>query len=268
MTNENKQIPVKQRPIIFSTDMVQAILAGRKTMTRRILKHQPEPPRAIYNEGDAIPILKENGNDLLLRFNWITERFYPKIYKDFSYRRYKCPYGKVGDILCVKENFYEYGSWQRRHNPGKGRIEWYFSGKGQYAYLRDPLEFIVEKKRVYDKLGWYKRSSLFMPKEACRIFLQITDIRVERLQDISEEDAIMEGIFTYPFEDLTLCRDYMGSYKDFIKGNPYGFNHGSEKQLGAVASFCTLWELINGRESWIANPWVWVVSFERAEKPQ
>lgn len=229
---QNKQTPFKQRPILFSTEMVRAILEGRKTMTRRILKV----------EVDARGL------------RWCN----PKTgWEDWHGNPVRCPYGKLGDILWVRENFYEYGSWQRRHNPKKGRIEWYFAGKGQYAYLGDPLESIVEKKRVYDKLGWYKRSSLFMPKEAARLFLRITDIRVECLQDISEEDAIAEGI--QPLLMSGAQKVELGQlYLDYSKKTEL-FNDGVHPEH----SFYTLWESINGAGSYDSNPWVWVVSFER-----
>jgi hypothetical protein len=93
------------------------------------------------------------------------------------------------------------------------------------------------------------KPSIYMPKEACRIFLKITEIRVERLQDISEQCAVKEGISN----NETKYYDYLR--KEFITESAYH-------------SFFTLWESINGEGSWDANPWVWVIKFEQIEKPE
>ena len=170
---------IKQKPILFSTEMVRAILDRRKTQTRRILKE-------IKNEG--------------------------------------CPYGKIGDRLWVREPFCD-------ADPA------YFDKKGnlvQYAYKADNYP-----------IGTFKwKPSIFMPKKASRITLEITNIRVERLNDISEQDAIAEGV-----EE---CDD---KYHDDCQ---YG-------SIGNICSYKTLWESINGQGSWGQNPWVWVIEFKRVE---
>jgi hypothetical protein len=229
------EISAKQLPILFSPPMVQAIQAGRKTQTRRIIK------AALDDRG----------------LRWAN----PKTgWEDWHSCPVKCPYGKIGDILWVRETYYEYGSWQRRHNPKKGRAEWYFAGKGQYAYIGDPLESTVEKKRVYDKLGWYKRPALFMPFEACRLFLRITDIWGERLQDISEDDAKAEGL-------SCLSKDNGITYKwgipdrDGLPGNDDHGWHWRDWEIDPRMAFKHLWESINGPGSW-SNHWVWVVNYE------
>src|ERR1051326_1774460 len=99
----------KERPILFSTPMVQAILEGRKTMTRRIIKPQPEPPRAIYNPEDCTPRMgrADAGSNGLLMFNWCKELQNGKVIRDGGFYTHKCPYGSIGDVLWVRE------TWQR-----------------------------------------------------------------------------------------------------------------------------------------------------------
>jgi hypothetical protein len=100
----------------------------------------------------------------------------------------------------------------------------------------------------YAHNGW--KPSIFMPRAACRLFLEITDVRIERLRDISEEDAIKEGVLHYKF-----CGSFSAYlYKDYSMETP-GFAY-------AKPSFETLWKKINGEESWTANPWVWVIEFK------
>ena len=101
-----------------------------------------------------------------------------------------------------------------------------------------------------------------MPKAACRIFLKITEIRVERLQDIGEEDAKKEGIFSWVDERMKSKPVRYTSYCDF--DNP---KDPALYTSCPINSFETLWQSINGKDSWAVNPWVWVIVFERTEKP-
>jgi hypothetical protein len=108
------------------------------------------------------------------------------------------------------------------------------------------------------------KPSLFMPKEACRIFLKCTSVRIERLHDITEQGAINEGIENFFLDDVTTAtayRNYMTTYKDLQK------YHWSHVANDAVESYMTLWQKINGKESWDENPHVWVYKFERVERP-
>ena len=192
-------------PILFSTPMVQAILDGRKTMTRRTIKF----PKGWVAEDNA--------------WDWAALREY--------YPKWGCPYGQIGDVLWVRETF-------------RG-IEQDF-GSPRYEYKA------TEKINLIDK--W--KPSLFMPKSACRIFLEITNVRVERLQDISEEDSMAEGVIDY--ED--------GTFKNYFKQKGFKDEDGVEC-LSAKASFLSLWCSINGIDSWESNPFVWVVEFKRIDKP-
>lgn len=193
---------MKERPILFTTPMVQAILAGRKTMTRRIVKPQFDEddclelghycPTMIDSNGDEFP-----GPECFGLSNAV-----------FSI---KFPYGQPGDRLWVKE------TWAWRFD--KSRI---------YYRADENLGSLVN--RLNDK--WV--SPRFMPRTASRITLEITAVRVEMLQDISEDDAISEGV-------------------EYIPHLPY------------KKSFYYTWESIYGPGSYDLNPWVWVIEFKRVQ---
>jgi hypothetical protein len=182
----------KERPILFNTQMVKAILNGQKTQTRRILK-QDAP----------------------------------------------CPFGQAGDRLWVREtwaNIDTAPTWN-----GASMCE-----ESQNVYRAD---FGPEP------VDWNWRPSIHMPRAASRITLEITGIRVERLNDISKSDAVAEGIESFrpvpgdgPAE--TIYKDYTG--KNAV---PYFITDPRE-------SFRTLWESINAPGSWGKNPWVWVIDFQ------
>ena len=133
-----------------------------------------------------------------------------------------CPYGEPGDRLWVKETYTDLGTKHRR----------------RLVYRAD----VADSERVRVDAPW--RSSLFMPRRASRILLEIGAVRVERLQDISNSDAVSEGI-----------TGQFGNYKDY-SGQVNGF-------ALAADSYRTLWESLNGAGSWDANPWVWVIEFKR-----
>ena len=176
---------MKERPILFNGPMVRAILDGRKTQTRRVVKPQPETK-------------PHNGVD----DKWFSE--YSDI-KNLGFLKHTCPFGQPGDRLWVREAFTEY--------PQKGLL-----------YKADGCN-----KKLGVWWGW--RPSIHMPRRASRIKLEVTDVRVERLQNISEEDIYAEGIDT--------------NSHDFME----------------------LWDSINAKRGhgWDANPFVWVVEFRRVE---
>jgi hypothetical protein len=201
---------MKEHPILFSTPMVQAILEGRKTQTRRIVKMKKEISEPVF------------GYTFFTPENHISVR---GIHKNGEYGEsfIKCPYGKKGDVLWVRE------TWA----PALGDIAF----KADYSadVLREPR----------NKGIW--KPSIHMPKAAARIWLEITEVKLERVQDISEEDAKAEGVeFSYADETGNRYRDYYHS----------GTIH------GAFGSFMTLWCKINGIDNWNSNPWVWVVKFK------
>lgn len=215
---------MKTHPILFSTPMVEAILSGRKKQTRRVLKPQPQPSKRYKNAWNI-----EYKNHAA--FNVSIEDLNTEFLGVLNH----CPFGKIGDILWVRESFY---------TPIFERLN------GKYYYKAD-----------LERQGWsFKwKPSIHMPKAACRIFLEITSIRVERLNSISENDAIAEGIAS------DTCKDHLYNktltlYKDYLSNNM--------KLLPASVSFKTLWQSINGMNSWASNPWVWVIEFKRIEKPE
>ena len=187
------------KPIIFNAEMVRAILDGRKTQTRRIIKGDHN--KVYWN---PIVVGKHGG--------WTNEHGY----------HVPCPYGKVGDKLWVKENHQIITTWP----PVANGI--YLADGTAFNKSLTPEEWEKFGKRKYFK--YVQCTGRLMYKSLARIFLEITDIRVERVQDITEEDAKAEGVDC----DRTHLEDF-------------------EK----------LWDSIHGKDAWKRNDWVWVVEFKR-----
>lgn len=203
------------RPILFSTPMVQAILDGRKTQTRRtkgLQLYNQEPSRYMFN---GFVDCMQHISDL----DFLTEI------------QIKSPYGNPGDVLWVRESFH------------KQEMVLNSSRWNNYIYKAD--HFLPESFK------W--KPSIHMPKEAARLFLKITDVRVERLCSISGSDALAEGLEKHP-DDQTGVH-----YKNYQYPNHF--------LITPKRAFQSLWEHINGEESWNKSPWVWVIEFERIEKP-
>jgi hypothetical protein len=201
-------ITAKERPILFGGAMVRALLAGTKTLTRRVVK---------LNNGRVVnPFFKDEGKGEI-HLNSANGEVCEAVL---------CPYGKVGDRLWVRE------TWLSAE------------ADGQY-YVKYAADYGEAEAAVMGSCcgGW--KASIHMPRAACRILLEVASVRVERLQDISEADAVAEGV-----EQLEsgAWRDYR--YADLV-------------QQTAKASFNTLWQSIKGFDSWAANPWVWVAEFNR-----
>lgn len=237
--------------ILFSAPMVLAQLAGTKTMTRRSLSRQPPKECGIhYMLGDESWMPKDKRTPL--RNHW--EAWGGQLHEQrpeghlCGTHTVRCPYGAPGDMLLTRETFFAWGKWEKRYDKKKGRDAWHFvdmteeSGNG-YLYaadgVRDTMAFI--KRREDAKPMYWKRPAIFMPKAAVRIRRRITDVRVERLQEISEADAQAEGC---ALECMTPTGDDSGS------------------AIYGPGGFLALWESINGAGSWDTNPWVWVISFE------
>ena len=218
-------------PILFSTPMVQAILEKRKDRTRRtkgLEKINISPTFFRYDRIDSDMVNKH-------WFEILSANGRPKEkYVDIT-----CPYGQVGDVLWVRESY----------------IPNYFDdySHGYKANWNSVAAELVPKPK------W--KPSIHMPKAACRIFLKITEIKVERLNKISEEDAKKEGV------EIRYVLEKVGDEKPIEMYKDYSFNEDGYLVYYASFSFQTLWQSINGKDSWEANPWVWVISFERIEKP-
>lgn len=235
---------VRERPILMRGEMVRAILDGRKTQTRRPVKPQP---------ANITPDLAE-----VLPEAW-----------DSGFIDVKCPYGKPGDRLWVRETFAEVhpiavtpGRFTKRLHAG-------ISGPPEVDYLtiyradgeRPAVYYVPEYPfrslvPTSESLGPRETTwtpSIHMPRLACRLVLEITDVRVERLQDISEEDAKAEGVRGF-------VEDGCWVYEDYCLG-------AGTWNMSAKGSFASLWQSIHGGESWDANPWLWVIAFNRLTPP-
>lgn len=200
---------MKERPILFSGAMVRALLAGTKTQTRRVAKTD------ITIGRDSI--LAPNRGQKHAPVFLLPEHAADAV----AY----CPYGQPGDRLWVREAF---GHFERNDN---------FTPGCEVFYRADGESLAVEP--------W--RPSIHMPRWASRITLEVTGVRVERLQDISEADALAEGIVRLRDDGFGLADTAHYHYTD------------------PRESYFSLWETINGEGSVEANPWVWAVDFKRLE---
>ena len=226
---------MKIRPILFSTPMVEAILNGRKTQTRRIIKPHPEWKEPFWLYGGTI---------------WHINNI-PNTSGQGFQQNMKI---KQGDILWVRETFCEAGNFASEQLANSEVIAY----KTREAFFYNNGRKLDTEFWNWDKLKW--KPSIFMPKAVCRLFLEVTNVRVERLRDISEEDANSEGIYAKP-------GSVSGAvwYEKFIKAREArieGLFTESAKEC-----FQTLWQSINGKESWEANPFVFVYNFKQVERP-
>lgn len=212
---------MKERPILFSAPMVRAILAGTKTQTRRMVKPQP------------LPELRDATVDQL-GAHWVK-----RLSDDVSLESHvRCPYGAAGGKLWVRETI--------ERGPLLFRM----------GEMRDTAIYAADGAETkLDTWPWQRDvlPSIHCPRGLSRITLEVTDVRVERLQDITERDVMAEGIEQVDgaLDDAEIVRLAKAS-KLMLED--------------ARASFAALWESINGAGSWVANPWVWVVSFRRVEQ--
>lgn len=244
---------MQERPILFSGPMVRAILEGRKTQTRRVIKQAidkrtGEVSGAVHKDGSGTGYIAWFPGDGMTPEK--TARCYP------GADGFKCPYGQPGDRLWVKETWQYYG-WTEDGEPfiryaadNKSLIrhvnsdEWAEKVWDIFAKLSVPENYNID--RHARERRW--RPSIHMPRWASRITLRITDIRVDRLQGIKNKDAMAEGVNGWP--------EY-GSMVNDTGEPPVVWNY--------IDPFRKLWDSINGNRtgcSWDSNPWVWVVCFE------
>lgn len=208
---------MRERPIIFSAESVRAILNGSKSQTRRVVK--PQPSRQLEpGKGDA--------------GYWFSPSYHSP--------GWRCLYGKPGDRLIVREGWRWYG---RIREPGmvEGGFEYRADGTHRkFTDFADPEDAWEQFQAAAVNEAYHWRPSIHMPRWASRITLELTEVRVERLQDITEEDAIAEG-----------CR--ATSTDTFAQS--------------ARAHYFQIWDELNGKKyPWAHNPWVWVLSFRRVEQ--
>jgi hypothetical protein len=236
---------MRERGIIFNAEMVRAVLEGRKTQTRRIMKVQPVPSktresdfwfscnktRSMVHVSDFIP-----GNCANL----------PDAHEYFSMC---CPFGAVGDRLWVRETF-------RVHSRATDVATLVYRASERQSWTQQTHRVpVVNCNKPVSPENW--TPSIHMPRWASRITLEITGVRVERLQDISESDAVAEGIEPLPHDP-----DLPKMYHEYF---PVGIKNGLRCTMSASNSFRGLWESLSGKGRWQANPWVWVIEFKRVE---
>lgn len=218
------------KPILFNTEMVRAILDGRKTCTRRIVK-------------GFIP------DDAIWGYTVFTPKGYISCRGTFPVRYgekfFKLPYQK-GDILYVRETWCRYGKLDDFDHVIEGTEEYYYLADGANP---TPYNCFLVQRNGYDEYKdtpvWHP--SIRMPKEAARIWLKVKDVLVERLQGIDGKGCVKEGIEEEPLKDVG---------EEFVKG-----------------MYHDLWDSTIKKSDidcygWDANPWVWVIEFERCDKPK
>lgn len=236
---------MKERPILFSGPMVRAILEGRKTVTRRVIKpsmRSADVQFDVQQEADG---------------SWHPYHTFDECRFDRSgsERPIVCPYGQPGDRLWVRE------TWSIEMLAGYSTDKGYES-EYEIRYRADdgdrPIHVAASEPdpylALYDSQQGEWRPSIHMPRLASRILLEVTAVRVERLHSITDQQAQAEGIE----------RD--SAMPTLWKRGPL---HGDQNLVSVTnfpkLAFRSIWEAINGHESWAANPWVWVVEFKRVE---
>lgn len=226
---------MKERGMIFNGEMVRALLDGRKTQTRRIMKVQPEPSKS--RPGDFWFSSKKL--ESMVHVSDLAPGNSPIVDCHLFFQEHCCPFGAVGDRIWVREAF-------RVHSRATDVATLVYKASERNSWTeqthRVPVA-VCNKPATPEK--W--TPSLHMPRWASRITLEITDVRVERLNAISQEDAQAEGM------ELTGWRP---TYSDPDSGG---------EVMTLYDNFAELWSSIYGDESWKANGWVWVISFKRVE---
>lgn len=227
-------------PILFNTEMVRAILDGRKTCTRRVINPQPQSRLCYTYAGSHKGCIGKWTYPNKGAHEFLGEEYkLPENIKDEELsKRWNPPY-HTDDILYVRE------TWKKAPNG--------------YYYYED-----WQRNDIADVTKW--KPSIHMPKEAARIWLKVTDVRVERLQEMKPVDVIKEGAYLD-------CWDCLNTYGESGSQCCYG----TEEQCSQCDEVMMEWEkLWNStikksdidRYGWDANPYVWVIEFERCEKPE
>jgi hypothetical protein len=210
---------MKTRPILFNGDMVRALLDGRKTQTRRLVKPQPAPDQSW--RGWVIESSNQRHEGCA---SWVVDGIGPLSTINATYARPPC---EAGDLMWVRETFISGFEFDDNDIPTEKERTWYRANGDLDCWYDGGSDFPKEN------IPW--KPSIHMPRRASRLTLRITNVRVERLQEISASDSKAEGApdTSRPGVQISLKR-----------------------------GFQNLWMRINGGDSWDANPWVWVIEFE------
>jgi hypothetical protein len=222
---------MKERPILFSGPMVRAILEGRKTQTRRVVK--PQPVFTAAQENEIVSAFPGSRLSECMTQAWLD-----------GWVDVQCPYGQPGDRPWVREPHYVFGHWEPvpTRRTRTGRQKWRFVADPRKAPLYEPPTEYRKGRHHKDPYtpAWHARLGRFMPRALSRLSLEITESRVQRLQEISEADARAEGVVADDISRVGVpCRPARGRFEE-------------------------LWDSINGERpgcSWEKNPWVWCLTF-------
>ena len=227
---------MKERPILMTPENAQKCHDGTKTQTRRVVKLPLDRGTwgpFLFEGSKCTTAYGKPGDDMVCISNMKTGK------------TIACPYGQVGDRLWVREN-----GWERPARTPKmlrdGADTWerfYFDALLDYGEAEDLKGY-----------GFKRRPSIHMHRAFCRTVLEITEVRVERLQAIGEEDAIAEGVEFHNGGGI--------GHSGYRHVQSHGFVYGTPTE-----AFKVLWESINGKGSWSQNPWVWVIAFKKV-RPQ
>ena len=221
------------KPILFNTEMVRAILEGRKTVTRRVIKPQPKGRIAYACMGHKHGTWGYPGKDAWKY--WGEEFRLPEtLTEEEAHMRWTPPF-RADDILYVRETWCQYGELNDNDRLIDGTEKYYYRADGENP---TPFDYFLVQHPGWDEHRetpvW--KPSIHMPKEAARLFLRVTEVRAERLQDIEDVGVSAEGL-------------QIGCYFDDLWNNTI-----KKSDLPIYG--------------WDANPWVWVIEFERCEKPE
>ena len=223
---------MKYHPILFQTAMVQALIAGTKTQTRRLVKGRGFDPQQATGfhildcrDGrDVYQLHRPDANGQPAAIGEVRHRYAP------------------GDRLWVRETWADYNAGV----SDEMKANYPAMGQPHYVYRADFTELLT------DKVGIWK-PSIHMPRPASRLTLEVVSVRVERVREISEQDAEAEGVAR--FADDVAPVVWQQKYVDYQSG--------LRAYASARDSYRSLWDHINGAGSWEANPWVWVIEFQR-----
>ena len=237
--------------IAFSPPLTPGILNGTKTKSRRIYRPRtPEEIALMVNISAGCDV--DRSMEELLRVN--------------------CPY-RPGDIIWVREAHYAYGYWQDIEGKftASGRQKRKFYIYDRVGFPTPPREWSFDEPDMTEtnhdgSVRWYKRLARFMPKKYARTFLEITDVKLESLQDITEADAIAEGVERIDDPRGTAWKSYEIYHTGRWKGTPHPHSH--VPNASPLTSFRELFESLHGPDAWTDNPWVWVLTFKKITEPE